>query len=195
MTVHPILAVAAALAMIACTRGHAELHQFVQDGTLKIDQGTPRPAMLHVNCSPDSNGGALSIDLVVTEANARKDFDYDDFEGPDAPAKSKALSHIVWTTATGTTQIAQPASGWYAPTPAQSFMFSVSQLSHHREEPARLLNVIRDEPGTLVWTQTGFDNAKRQLVATFELDAAAVKRLHDAAAVCLPQNLPMKKSM
>jgi hypothetical protein len=195
MTVRQILAVAAALAMIACTRGHAELHQFVQDGTLKIDAGSERSAMLHVNCSPDSDGGALSIELVATDANTRKDFDYDDFEGPDAAGGGKALSHIAWTSATGTTQIVHAAAGWYAPEPPQSFMFGISQMSHHREEPARLLNAIRDEPGTLVWTQTGFDNAKHQLVARFELDVAAVKRLHDTAAVCLPQNLPTKKPM
>ena len=192
MNVRPFLA-AATLAMMASA--HAELHQFVQDGTLKIDQGTQRPAKLHVNCSPDSDGGALSIELVVTEANTRKDFDYDDFEGPDAPASGKALSGITWTTATGTTQITRAAAGWYAPKPPQSFLFGISQLSRHREEPARLLNAILDEPGTLVWTQTGFDNAKRQLVASFTLDAAAVRSLHDAAAACLPQNLPTKKSM
>jgi hypothetical protein len=192
MTARPLLT-AATFAMMTCA--HAELRQFVQDGTLKIDQGTPRPALLHVNCSPDSDGGALSIELVATQANTRKDFDYDDFEGPDAAAGGKALSHLVWTTTTGTTQIIHAAAGWYAPEPPQSFMFAISQLSHHREEPARLLNAIRDEAGTLAWVQTGFDDAKRRLVARFELDAAAVKRLHDTAAVCLPQNLPPKKSM
>lgn len=192
MVVRPVLA-AATLAMMACA--HAELHQFVHDGTLKIDTGTERGAVLHVNCSPDADGGALAIELVATEANTRKDFDYDNFEGPDAPAGGKALSHVAWSTATGTTQIDHAAAGWYAPEPAQSFMFGISQLSHHREEPARLLNAIRDEPGTLVWTQTGFDNAKHQLVARFELDSASVKRLHDAAAVCLPQNMPTKKPM
>jgi hypothetical protein len=190
MIVRSLLATAA-LAMMA--GAHAELHRFVQEGTLKIDQGTQRNALLQVNCSPDSDGGALTIELVATEANTRKDFDYDNFEGPDAAASGKALSHIVWTTPTGTTQIIHAAAGWYAPEPPQSFMFGVSQMSHHREEPARLLNAIRNEPGTLVWTQTGFDDPQRQLIARFELNDAAVNRLHDAVAVCLPQNLPLKK--
>jgi hypothetical protein len=189
MMLRPILA---ALTMTASSRGHAELHQFVQDGILNIDQGTQRPAILHVNCSPDGDGGALSIELVATQANTRKDFDYDDFEGADAAAGAKALSHLVWKTATGTTQIIHVAAGWYAPEPPQSFVFAISQPSHHREEPARLLDAIRDEAGTLAWVQTGFDNAKHRLVARFELDAAAVKRLHDTAAACLPQNLPVK---
>src|SRR5512141_1091855 len=136
MIVRSIVATAT-LAMMACA--HAELHQFVHDGTMKIDAGAERSAMLHVNCSPDPAGGALAIELVATEANTRKDFDFDNFEGPDAPAGGKTLSHIAWTTTAGTTQIAHAAAGWYAPEPAQSFMFGISQLSHHREEPARLL--------------------------------------------------------
>ena len=191
MIIRSIVA-ATTLAVMACA--HADLHQFVHDGTMKIDAGAKRSAMLHVNCSTDADGGALAIELVATDANTRKDFDYDNFEGPDAPAGGKALSQVAWTTAAGTTQIAHAAAGWYAPEPAQAFMFGISQLSHHREEPARLLNAIRDEPGTLVWTQNGFDDGKRQLVARFELNAAAVKRLHDAAAVCLPQNLPPNKN-
>ncbi len=191
MAVRPFIAVTA-LAIMGCA--HAELRQFVQEGTLKIDMGTERSAMFRVNCSTDPEGGALAIELVATEANTRKDFDYDNFEGPDAPAGGRALSQVGWTTATGMTQIARPAAGWYAPEPAQSFTFGINQLSHRREEPARLLNAIRDEPGTLVWTQTGFENARRKLVARFEIDAAAVKRLHDVAAACLPQNLPPNRN-
>src|SRR5258706_16400283 len=76
--------------------GAAELHEFSQAGSLKIDAGPRRSATLHVACSPEKDGGALSIELIVLEANTRKDFDYDDFEGPDAAASDKALSHLVW---------------------------------------------------------------------------------------------------
>jgi hypothetical protein len=170
---------------------HSGVQAFAQVGTMRIGAMQERAA-LNVVC-PEGGGGEFSIFLNLPEANVRKDFDYDDFEGPDAPANAKALSHIAWITTSGTTEITSIATGSYVPVPPESFVFSISQTSHHREGPARLLNAIRDEPGTLVWTQTGFDNAKRQLVATFELDAAAVKRLHDTAAICLPQNLRMKK--
>ena len=183
-----LLAFAAVLAF--ATGADAQLHEFSQAGTLKIDAGAARSATLHAACSPAGDGGALSIDLIVLEANTRKDFDYDDFEGPDAPAGAKALSHIAWTTAAGSTEITHTATGWYAPDPPQSFMFGVTQMSHHRGDAARLVNAIRVDPGQLVWTQTGLDNGRRQLVARFDLDAAAVKRLHDAASSCLPQNMP-----
>jgi hypothetical protein len=179
-----LLALATALA--CATGAHAQLHEFSQAGTLKTDAGAARSATLHAACSPDKDGGALSIDLIVLEANTRKDFDYDDFEGPDASADGKALTRLAWTAASGTTEISSAAAGWYAPEPPQSFMFGVSQLSHRREPPAKLLAAIGSEPGKLVWTQTGFDKATRKLVATFEFDAAAAMRLRGAVAACLP---------
>jgi len=172
---------------------HAAPREFSQAGTLRIDAGAERSATLHLLCTPETDGGAVSIELVVPEAYTRKDFDYDDFEGPDAAASSKALSKLEWSAPSGRTTIAHAASGWYAPEPPDSFMFGVSQLSHRREEPARLLNAIGNEAGALTWTQTAFDNAKHQLVARFELDTAAAARLHTAVAECLPQNMPMRK--
>jgi hypothetical protein len=179
-----LIAFATALACATCA--HAELHEFSQAGTLKIGDGAQRSVTLHAACSPDKDGGALSIDLIVLEANTRKDFDYDDFEGPDAAAGQKALSHLAWTAASGTTEISSAAAGWYAPEPPQSFMFGVSQLSHRREAPAKLLAAIGPESGKLVWTQTGFDKSTRKLVATFEFDTAAAMRLRNAVAACLP---------
>jgi hypothetical protein len=176
---------AAATGLALAAAAHAELHEFSQAGRLQIDDGAPRSTTLRAACSPDKDGGALSIELIVLEANTRKDFDYDDFEGPDAAAASKALSHLVWTSATGTMQIAHVAAGWYAPEPQESFIFGVSQMSHRNEPPAKLLAAI-SAAGKLVWTQTGFDKATRKLSASFELDAAAAARLHAAVASCLP---------
>ncbi|HZX90956.1 MAG TPA: hypothetical protein VFE67_09950 [Rudaea sp.] len=179
-----LLVLAAALAFAA--GAHAQLHEFSQAGTLKIDGGPVRGATLHAACSPDKDGGALSIELIVLEANTRKDFDYDDFEGPDAAAGGKALSHLAWTAGSGTTEITSTAAGWYAPEPPQSFMLGVNQRSLRVGAPAKLLAAIGAEPGKLVWTQTGFDQATRKLVATFEFDTAAAMRLHNAVAACLP---------
>jgi hypothetical protein len=179
-----LLTVATTLAFAA--GAHADLHEFSQAGRLKIDAGAPRSATLHAACSPEKDGGALSIELIVLEANTRKDFDYDDFEGPDAAASGKALTHLAWTAASGATEITSAAAGWYAPEPPQSFMLGVSQLSHRREAPAKLLAAIGSESGKLVWTQTGFDKATRKLVATFEFDTAAATRLRNAVDACLP---------
>lgn len=177
--------------MLAAAAGaYAESHDFSQAGSVKTDAGAERSATLHLACSPDRDGGALGIELVVPEANTRKDFDYDDFEGPDAAAGGKALSHLTWTGASGMTEIHYPAAGWYAPEPPESFVFGVSQMSHRREPPAKLLAAIGADAGKLVWTQTGFDKATRKLVATFEFDPAAAAKARDAVASCLPASKP-----
>jgi len=187
-----LLTAASALAFIAAA--HAGLREFSQAGTLTIDGGIARSATLHAACSPDKDGGALSVDLIVLEANTRKDFDYDDFEGPDAAAGGKALTHLAWTSKSGTTGISSAAAGWYAPEPPQSFMFGISQPSQRRDPPAKLLGAIGAEPGKLVWTQTGFDKSTRKLVAAFEFDEAAAMRLRGAIAACLPDAKPGGKS-
>lgn len=188
-----ISALLGAFLLVATSAAHAELHEFSQAGRLKIDDGAQRSATLHAACSPDKGGGALSIELIVLEANARKDFDYDDFEGPDAAAGGKALSHLAWVAGSKATEITSAAAGWYAPAPPDAFMFGVSQLSNRREPPANLLAAIGAGAGKLVWTQTGFGKATRKLVATFEFDAAAAARLRAAVASCLPDDRPGAK--
>lgn len=183
-----MLAVAAALAL--AVQASAETFEFAQPGTMKIDAGTAREARLRMVCTPDRDGGALGIELTVPEANTRKDFDYDDFEGPDAAAGSSALSRLSWTSAAGMTAITAAAAGWYVPDPPEAYTFGVSQLSHHRAPPAQLLLAVGGDAGVFEWTQTAFDAGKRKLVATFTLDAAAAQRLHVAVARCLPINSP-----
>jgi hypothetical protein len=188
-------AIALGVATLAIAAGaHAGLHEFSQAGTMIIGAGAARSATLHIACSPDKDGGALSIELVVPEANTRKDFDYDDFEGPDAAASAKALSHLVWTTAAGATEITRTAAGWYAPEPPESFIFGITQMSHRREPPAKLLAAVGGDAGRLVWTQTGFGQATRKLVATFELDAASAARMREAVSGCLPNAEPEAKA-
>ena len=185
-----IFITATIFASSVCAR--AESFEFNQSGTLKVDTAAQRSAQLHVACSPDSDGGALTIELMVPEANTRKDFDYEDFEGPDAPAGGKALSHLAWTSAAGTTDITHAATGWYVPDPAQAFMFGVTQMSHHREPPARLMAAVGLDAGTLTWTQSGFGKDEHKLVATFMFDAAATQKAHAAVVRCLPINSPRK---
>ena len=183
----------ALLALVVVTAAHAEMRESSHAGTLKIEGGTARSATLHVACTPDRDGGALGIELIVPEANTRKDFDYDDFEGPDAAAAEKSLSLLTWTGGAAPTSITAAASGWYMPEPPGAFAFGVSQLSHRREAPARLLLAVEGGvAGELEWTQSAFDAQGRKLVATFPVDAAASQRLHDAVVRCLPIDSPKK---
>src|SRR5215831_19957198 len=130
---------AVAIAFAGAASANAASFEFSQAGTMRVESGATRSAKLRVACSPDKAGGVLSIELTVPEANTRKDFDYDDFEGPDAEAASKTLSRLSWTGAAGATAITSVASGWYAPEPPDSFMFGVSQPSRRPGAPAQLL--------------------------------------------------------
>ena len=180
------------LVVSTLTFAAADPGEFRQAGNMKIDGSPERNAMLHVGCSADPDGGALVVELIASEANTRKDFDYDNFEGPDAPAGKKALSHVAWTTAAGTTQITHAAAGSYLPEPPESFMFGIDQLSRQRGPASTLLAAVGSESGQLVWTQTAFDNAKHILTATFTLDASAAQQLHDTVSACLPDKRPAK---
>jgi len=48
-----------------------------------------------------------------------------------------------------------------------------------------VLSALGAESGTLVWTQSAFDDLNRRLVATFRFDAGGVTRLRDSVELCL----------
>jgi hypothetical protein len=183
MIIRPLVV---AVALMSASVARADLHDFTQSGTVSVDAGVARSATLHVGCSPDRDGGALVVELIVTQANTLQDFDYNEFEGPDAPAGNKPLSHVTWTSSSGNTETTHAAAGSYLPEPAESFMFGIDQLSRRRGPAATVLAGVGSAAGQLVWTQSAYDKSNRHIVAKFDLDAAAAQRLHDAVAVCLP---------
>jgi hypothetical protein len=139
---------------------------------------------LHIGCSSDANG-ALIIELIIPDANTKKDFDYDDFEGPDAHAG--ALSHIEWITKVGKTAITTDVAGSYIPNPPEAFQFGLDEDSHKHSKGATLIAGFKSEAGKLVWTQSSHDTSKHKLVATFDMDASETKRVHETTSACLPK--------
>ena len=182
----------AILTVAAFAMSNDMYYGFVQSGTMKIDDAAERSATLQVECSVHA-GGALFVELMATEANTRKDFDYDNFDGPDAPASAKALSHMAWKTAASNIEITHAADGFYSLSPPESFGFVFSELDYQHGAASTLLAGIGVEAGVLTWTQTGFDSPKHHLVARFELDAAATKHLHDYVSPCLLTPQPAKQ--
>ena len=152
-------------------------------GTMKIDARVQRAATLHIGCSSDRVGGAIVIELTIPEANTKKDFDYEDFEGPDAPAG--ALSHLEWTSDASKTSITAKAAGSYIPEPAEAFQFGIDELSHRRSPGATLLASFNSASGRLVWTQSAYGKSKQRLVATFDFNSDETKRVRDTVAACL----------
>ena len=157
---------------------------FKKSGSVHIDVGASRDATLHIGCSSDRPGGAIVIELIVPDAYTKKDFGYEDFEGPDAPAG--ALSHLEWTTAMRGTSITTRVAGSYIPDPPDAFQFGLDVMSHQKSAGATFLANVTGDAGKLVWTQSSYDKSKRTLVASFDIDAAESQRIHDLLAPCLP---------
>jgi hypothetical protein len=178
------LLVAAVLAGASGARAD-DLQRFDLNGQLQVAGGT-RPVSLRLLCAPDAHGGAISIELWVPQAFTRKDFDYEDFEGPDAPAGNRALTHLSLAGGKSATEIAHPAAGWYSGEDPDTFVFGLSQASHRQGKIAALLQAVTPERTGVTWVQRGFDDPKRDLHATFALDAETVKHIRATVDACLP---------
>jgi len=171
----------------------ADLNSLVVAGKVE-GQGGTRPATLRLLCNSDPDDGALSIELWVSQAFKLKDFDYDDFEGPDAAAADRALSHVSLVANKGQTEISQAAAGWYSGDDPDTFVFGLSEPSHHAGKVGTLVKAIEAKHKQIVWVQSAFDKSKRELRASFALDAATVKRIHDSLDECLTPSHPKPKS-
>ncbi len=176
------------------TPAHANLNRLVLEGQLASATGT-RSATLHILCNPDPDGGAISIELWVPQAFKLKDFAYGDFEGPDAAAGDHELSRVSVVGGTDKTEITHAAAGWYSGEDPDTFVFGLSQLSHQQSQIATLLKAINATRTQLVWVQKGFDDPKREIRATFTLDAATVKRIHETVDVCLAPAARSKRAV
>ena len=179
-----LAAIGFAAVLVATRSAEADLHTLVLDGQLHVAT-SERQVTLHLLCEPDPHGGAVSVELWVPEAFKLKDFDYDDFEGPDAPAGNRELSHVTVAGDGGSTEIKHAAAGWYSGEDPDTFVFGLSQLSRREGKVATLLRAMDATKTSLVWVQTGFDDAKRQLRATFPLDPGAVERIRAVVDPCL----------
>jgi hypothetical protein len=171
-------------ALLAASMAYAD-GEITKAGTMRIDGGAERSSTLHIACSSDRDGGALYFEITVPEANTKKDFGYDDFEGPDA--KPGALSNVEWIVEKRTTKITSTAAGSYTVEPAEGFRFEIAELSRRKSAPATLLAGADGSAAKLVWTQSSYDKSRRTLVATFAFDAGESARVRDTVKACLPK--------
>jgi hypothetical protein len=149
---------------------------FSAAGTMQLPGLPDQPVKLHVACLAGSD--PFQIELIVPGAGERNDFDYADFEEPDARAAGVALSNVTWTTASSSASLSAAAVGSYDPRAAFAFHLKT-------EEWTSVLSALDAEPGTLVWTQSAFDDLNRRLVATFNLDAGVATNLRNSVELCL----------
>lgn len=140
---------------------------------------------MNIHCHPAQNG-AMGLELVVPDADQVAGFNFGPFEGPDAPASEKALTHIHVGRKNGDTEATVTASGWYNWEGA--FVFSVSQRSHRPGSLARLLSAMSSGGAQVRWTQASDGAASATIDATFKLDVAQLEKLRASVVECLPKN-------
>ncbi len=168
---------------IAAASARADSRQVVLPGELGT-VGAARPVSLHILCEPAANG-VLSFELWVPNAATTKDFAYDDFEGPDAAARDRALSHLTLQGAAVSQEVRHVAAGWYAGEQPETFVFGVSDRPHTEGKLTTFARALRPEHAQLLWTQESLDDGRRALRATFALDPAGVGRIRAAIDPCL----------
>jgi hypothetical protein len=153
---------------------------FSAAGSMQLPGLPDQPVSLHVACLAGSD--PFQIELIVPGAAERNDFDYADFEEPGARAAGVALSNVTWTTASSSVSLNAAVAGSYDPQAAFAFRLKA-------DEWTSVLSALDTEPGTLVWTQSAFDDLNQRFVATFNLDAGATAALRNSIDLCLQMPL------
>jgi hypothetical protein len=180
--------VLAAIVLVGCaTSTHAASHELTLTGEVHDESGgtsVSRATTLRIFCEP-AKGGVLGLELRVPQAFKLKDFDYDDFEGPDAVARDREHSWVDVGSGTSGTSTSFAANGWYAGDDPDTFVFGVTATSHRASKLATLLQSMDASDTTLGWVQGSVDR-QRWLRATFALDPAKAAAIHAAIEPCLP---------
>lgn len=176
-----VIALAAACCVTAVA--HAEPQRLTLTGTVQTT-GEPREATLRIVCDPGPDG-VLGLELWVPKAFELKDFDYDDFEGPDAAARTRLLSSLVLQSTAGSTRNAFAVTGWYAGDDPNTFVFGVSGAPYSYSGVAAIFRDVASDRDELVWSQRSFRKPERTLRAAFPLDVATGTRLRATVGPCL----------
>jgi hypothetical protein len=97
--------------------------------------------------------GAIGFNLVIADPQKLKSFDFDDFEGPDAPSGNRQLLTATIVRASAAEQrVPASPSGSFVPrdVPQDGFSFEVSEVFYKKGSPARrVLEELRTDATAL----------------------------------------------
>lgn len=125
---------------------------------------------------PGKGGGTYLI-LHLSDASLVKNFDFDEFEGPDAPFGTRKLAKIQIQSSNGTQTIEAAGAGWYSS--AKEFMFSVAVGRQPLSVRKRLIAVLSGNDAKLSFTVHGLKKPSQTISAT-TTDASLINGLRDA---------------
>jgi hypothetical protein len=132
----------------------------------------PAKVTLSFECTP-GKGGTSVVDFVVLGATKLTGFDFDDFEGPDAPAKNKPLVTFTVQPVKGNEVIVTTVvSGSYTVTD-QGFAFEAYNMANEPGKVTQLSDAIAAGASSISVRVQGFKHSEKTLQATFSTNGAA----------------------
>lgn len=129
------------------------------------------PARLTLRCAP-GDGGTVSWSLLLEQADRYGEFGLVDFEGPDAPAASSALTKLRLMGGLLQPQMQVAVAGWYSAEFPGAFVLSLAAPANAASEAALLADAIGAQTQSFNWRVASFQDPSRGIEAQFDTRAA-----------------------
>ncbi len=133
------------------------------DGTAKTT--------LSFQCSP-GKGGTSTITFIVLGAFKMKGFDFDDFEGPDAPAQRHAQVTLTTHRLAGDLVIKTPCTGYYTVSD-EGFAFEITTMASVRGKVTQLSDALIQGATGISIRIKGLKHPEKIIEANFPATGAA----------------------
>lgn len=129
-------------------------------GSIGISPNGDVETILEIQCPTEKNS-VTNISLIVQKAHSITNFDFESFEGPDAPNLRKNLVEIeTWPETPNLRWLAQVTGGYGGNDEPDSFMFSLSSLNKP-DRAVEFARIIADgKSGLRVIVHDGKDDKK-----------------------------------
>jgi hypothetical protein len=142
----------------------------VVDGQAQTPDG-PAKVQLSFTCTP-GRGGTSGVSFVVLGATKLTGFDFDDFEGPDAPAAEKPLVTFTVHKAGGDVVVHTACSGSFTVS-GGGFSFDTYNMTNTRGKVTELSDALIAGATSISVRVQGLKNPQKTIEATFQASGAA----------------------
>ena len=167
------------------SQGYASAHKSTDDWQLKKEQNGmaaevaaeartpdgPAKSTLSFQCSP-GKGGTSTITFIVLGAVKMNGFDFDEFEGPDAPAQRRSLVTITAHRPARNLVIRTACSGYYTVSD-EGFAFEVTTMANVSGKVNQLADALIHDAGGISVRVHGLKHPQKVIEADFPTGGSA----------------------
>ncbi len=119
---------------------------------------------LSLDCKPGPDG-TVGICYFIYDADMIKEFNFDVFEGPYAPASSKKLTDVDVVSSRGTTRITASVAGFYAE--YNVFCFCMSAMNRGKSDARKIAEALMKGADNIIITVHDMKNPAVQCKTNF----------------------------